>query len=319
MDYAYRFLQAMRGFPNLLCLDLLQPVPRKFLQDMFNALPHLGLQISMESHDEQVRQAMGKTYSNSAIEQTISDALSLGSERLDVHFTIGLPYQDYDSVMATVAYCDDLLSRLGDGGRLQPFIAPLAPFLDPGSIAFEEPERNGYHLQYHSLEEHRRALLAPTWKHVLNYETNWMTADDIVCATYDATLEMAKLRARHGINSDDADVVEARVDQTRRLMAEIEQAMAIDDFDQLQDTLRLLKPEIDEVNQSGRINGYVLVPRGKYIRRRSDSRGGGTRGSTQKVLGVLKDWLGRRYRNSRDTVDRAMHSSDPRRQTNMLP
>jgi B12-binding domain/radical SAM domain protein len=320
MDYAYRFLRAMYGFPNLLCLDLLQPVPHKFLQDLFGALPHLGLQISMESHDEQVRKAMGKSYSNSAIEQTISDALSLGCERLDVHFTIGLPYQDYDSVMATVAYCDDLLSRFGNDGRLQPFIAPLAPFLDPGSIAFEESERHGYHLQYHSLEEHRRALLAPTWKHVLNYETNWMTADDIVCATYDATLEMAKLRARHGIiHGDDADAIEARVDQTRRLMVEIEQAIAIDDFDQLQDTLRLLKPEIDEVNQSGRANGYILVPRGKYVRRRNDSRGGGTRGSTQKVLRVLKDWLGRRYRNSRDRVDRAMHGSDPQRQTNMLP
>jgi B12-binding domain/radical SAM domain protein len=320
MDYAYRFLQAMRGFPNLLCLDLLQPIPRKFLQDMFGALPHLGLQISMESHDEQIRRALGKTYSNSAIEQTISDALSLGCERLDVHFTIGLPYQDYDSAMATVAYCDDLLTRLGDDGRLQPFIAPLAPFLDPGSIAFEESERNGYHLQYHSLEEHRRALLAPTWKHVLNYETKWMTADDIVCATYDATLEMARLRTGHGIiNGDEADLVEARIDQTRRLMAEIEQAMSMGDIDQLQDTLRVLKPEIDEVNQAGRVNGYVLVPRGKYVRRRSDSRGGGTRGNTQRILGVLKDWLGRRYRNSRNTIGRAMHNPDPQRQTDLLP
>ena len=27
-----------------------------------------------------------------------------------------------------------------------PFISPLAPFLDPGSRAFEEPERYGYRL-----------------------------------------------------------------------------------------------------------------------------------------------------------------------------
>lgn len=316
MDYAYRFLQAMRSFPNQICLDLLQPMPRKFLQDMSNALPHLALQIPMDSHDVRVRQALGKNYSNPAIEQVISDALSLGCERLDVHFTIGLPHQDYDSVMAMVAYCDSLLARFGNDGRLQPFIAPLAPFLDPGSIAFEEPGANGYHLLFRSLEEHRRALLAPTWKHVLNYETKWMSADDIVRATYDATVGMARLRAKHGlINDEDADVLKALVDQTRRLMTKIERAMEEDDFDQLQDTLRALKSEIDEVNRAAPWNDYILVPKGRYARRPGDSRRGGALGSPQKIWGVLKDWLGRRYYASKESTDTYLHRSDPWRQT----
>jgi radical SAM superfamily enzyme YgiQ (UPF0313 family) len=249
----------------------------------------------MESHDSQVRQATGKTYNNPAIEQTVADALSLGCEHVDLHFTIGLPYQDYDSVMATVTYCDRLLDKLGADGRLQPFIAPLVPFLDPGSIAFEEPEQNGYHLQFRSLEEHRRALLAPTWKHVLNYETDWMTTDDIVCATYDATLEMARVRAKHGLICAEAlSALEALVDHTRRLMAEIERAMATEDFDQLQDILRSLKPEIDEVNRSGPWNDHIIAPQGKYARRRSNGRNARELGGSRRMWGLLKGWLGRR-------------------------
>jgi B12-binding domain/radical SAM domain protein len=304
MDYAYRFLQAMRGFPKLIHLDLLQPTPRKFLRDMTNALPHLALQVSMGSHDPQVRQATGKNYSNPAIEKTIEDALSLGCECLNLRFTIGLPRQDYDSVMSTVAYCDELLTRFDSAGRLQPSIAPLAPFLDPGSIAFEEPEPNGYRLLLHSLEEHRRALLAPTWRYVLNYETEWMAGDDIVRATYDAAVALAQLRAKHGLIPDEsAKAIEALVNQTRRLMAEIEYVLALDDTERLQDTLRALKSEIDAVNYAGLWNSKLGLAASKYDGQPTDQRYVGTTVSSQGVWGSLRSWWNRRQALSSHTAE----------------
>ena len=298
MDYAYRFLQAMRGFPRAICLDLLQPTPYKFLQDLTKALPHLALQIPMGSHDPQVRQAAGKHYSNRAIEQTIYDALSLGCKCLNLRFTIGLPRQDYNSVMSTIAYCDDLLTRLGDGGRLQPCITPLVPFLEPGSIAFEEPEQNGYRLLFHSLEDHRRALLAPTWKCVLNYETRWMTASDIVRATYDATAAMARLRAKHGLIADEnAKAIEALVNQTRRLMTEIEKVLSEDDIDQLQDTLRALKPKIDAVNLAGSWRGDLYAPEAQSGCRQADSMQHDSLRSPQRIWDFLTSWW-RRHDNT---------------------
>jgi hypothetical protein len=291
MDYAYRFLQAMRGFPRRICLDLLQPTPYKFLQDLTKALPHLALQISMGSHDPEVRQAAGKHYSNKAVEQTIHDALYLGCKCLNVRFTIGLPHQDYDSVMSTIAYCDDLLTQCGEDGRLQPCITPLGPFLDPGSIAFEEPEQNGYRLLFHSLEDHRRALLAPTWKYVLNYETKWMTASDIVRATYDATVAMARLRAKHGLITDEnAQAIEALVNQTRQLMTEIEKVLSISDIDRLQDTLRALKPDIDAVNLAGSWRGDLYAPEVGSGCRQADSMHVGTLESHQKLWEFLRSW-----------------------------
>ena len=76
--------------------------------------------------------------------------------------------------LETIDYCEDLLKRFGKDGRLAPFISPLAPFLDPGSRGFEDPEEHGYQLFARTLEEHRRLLVAPSWKYVLNYETQWM-------------------------------------------------------------------------------------------------------------------------------------------------
>lgn len=311
MDYAYRFLQAIRGFPNLLCLDLLQPAPRKFLQDLARAVPRLGLQVFMDSHDPRVRQAVGKTYSNQAMEQTIADALALGCEYVNLHFTIGLPHQNYASVMDTLAYCDCLLTRFADQARLRPFIVPLAPFLDPGSLAFEEPERNGYRRLFATLEEHRRALLAPTWKHVLNYETEWMTREDIVRATYDATVRMAHLRVKHGLIAPGiAEALEGAVNRARHLMAEIERAMATQDTDQLQDRLRTLKPEIDSVNRAGLWSKRSSVAKVAYTQPPLDSRHAGAFRGTHRVWGLFKDWWQRRYRSSVEGVEAPQQHSD---------
>ena len=58
----------------------------------------------------------------------------------------GLPQQTAESVLGTIDYCEELLKRFGKDGRLSPFISPLAPFLDPGSRGFENPEEHGYRL-----------------------------------------------------------------------------------------------------------------------------------------------------------------------------
>jgi radical SAM superfamily enzyme YgiQ (UPF0313 family) len=304
MDYAYRFLQAVQGYSNLICLDLFQPVPRKFLQDVSKALPRFVLQISIESHDPRVRQAIGKGYSTPAIEQTIGDALAVGCERVDLQFSIGLPHQDYDSVMKTVAYCDHLLTRFHqDGGRLQPFITPLAPFLDPGSIAFQEPDRSGYRLLHHSLEEHRRALLAPSWKHVLNYETEWMSRDDIVRATYDATIEMAQVRAKHGLVSADYAHNQKRwVARARQLMAEIDHMLAASQVEQLHETLRELKPEIDELNRVGLWYNRLASAEDEHNQQTVSSDSEQPRAEeTPKRWNIFKGW--RRRRDDRQSED----------------
>jgi hypothetical protein len=41
-------------------------------------------------------------------------------------------------------------------------------------------------------------LIKPTWEHILNYETRWMTRRELVDATYDAAERLNELKMEHG-------------------------------------------------------------------------------------------------------------------------
>jgi hypothetical protein len=122
-----------------------------------------------------------------------------------------------------------LLERFGRDhpGWLHPYISPLAPFLDPGSRAFEDPEKYGYRRLFRTLEEHRRALLAPSWKYTLNYETKWMSRDDIVQSTYEAAFELNRLKTEFGLQPQKITAqIEQRIEIERMLLQKIDAILA---------------------------------------------------------------------------------------------
>jgi B12-binding domain/radical SAM domain protein len=250
-DYADRFLEAIAGYRNPVFLELFDATPPGFFRKVAKALPHFLVQISLESHDERVRRAFGRPYSTRAIERTMWEALDAGCRRLDLFFMIGLSEQTRDSVMGTVDYCEALMNRYAkpDDCRVAPFISPLAPFLDPGSRAFEHPERYGYRLRFRTLEEHRQALLAPSWKHVLNYETRWMDRDEIVMATYEAGRRLNRVKVECGLTEPSvAEAVERRIDRAVSLSREIDRLMEIGDAGERDARLLALKPDVDASN-----------------------------------------------------------------------
>ena len=184
---------------NEIVIELFSPVGDDYLARVGAALPRWSLEITIESHVERIR-ALNQRFAcpNEAIEHTIRQALDNGVGRVDLFFMVGIPGQTYDDAVGCVDFCRSLLARLGNDPRLSFFVAPLAPFLDPGSEAYEHPERFGYRVRFRTLEEHRVALTAPSWKEMLNYETEWMTRDEIVAATYEALRGMARLKYERG-------------------------------------------------------------------------------------------------------------------------
>jgi len=248
-EYAGRFLEAARRrrIGGEVIVELFWPAPADYLRRVGETFPGFVLEISLESHDPRVRRAFGKPYDNQEVEATLEAALQAGCRRLDVFFMIGLPEQDADSVLDTIAYCGELLERYGRDGRLHPFISPLAPFVDPGSRAFEEPERYGYRLFYRTLEEHRRALLGPTWLQTLNYETRWLTREEIVSVTYEAGRRLNRLKARHGLLSpEEAGRIIERIDRAEAMVARVTELWQQGDIE----AIRALKPEIDRLSIS---------------------------------------------------------------------
>ncbi len=216
-----RFSETMRalrplGIRNEVMVEFFSPPARDVLEELAATFPRFHVEISPESHDEKIRRSFGRPYSNAALETFVEDARATGCSRLDLFFMTGLPGQDYASALGTVEYCGRLMKEAGSGMRLVPFISPLAPFVDPGSSVFESPGEYGYTLRFRSLEAHRRAMLAPIWKDMLNYETQWMDRETIARATYEAAMGLTLLKGDHGLLKPGQ--VQAVVTQARREM-----------------------------------------------------------------------------------------------------
>jgi B12-binding domain/radical SAM domain protein len=232
VEYAFTFLQEMKRRPiaNHIAFEFFIPPSRAQLKRIAESIANFNIEISPESHDDEVRRAFGRPYLNESLERMLEDAIDLGSKRIDLFFMTGLPKQTYSSVLETVDYCRSLLERCRPYSKLFPFISPLAPFLDPGSTVFEAPEKYGYRLLYRTVEEHRQALLAPSWKYILNYETEWMSRDEIVYSTYEAGKRLNRLKAEFGlIDPKTAESVEIRLEGAVQMMKEIDRIMALPD------------------------------------------------------------------------------------------
>jgi len=246
-DYAYQVLRWLQKnkVKNQFILELFSPASADLIHQMGLSCPNFCLEISPESHDPEVRMASGRRYSNQALEQTINNALNAGCGRMDVFFMIGLPKQTPQSVMDTIDYCGYLLEKFRGDKRLSLFIAPLSPFLDPGSLGFEHPERYGYRIRFRSLDEHRQALISPSWKYSLNYETEWMTHQQIADTAYEAILRLTRLKAKYGtISKQMAEIGEQRIRAASEMMHRIDAILAAGE----QDKLSRLKAEIDRIN-----------------------------------------------------------------------
>jgi len=253
-EYTRRFLDAISGYKKPVFIELFDAAPRQFFLDVAKAMPNFTVEISMESHDEPVRKAFGRPYSTVDIERSMDDALDAGCKRLDLFFMVGLKGQTYESVMGTVDYSRQMLKRYDRGGehRVIPFISPLAPFVDPGSRAFEEPEKHGYKLFARTLEEHRKQLLAPSWKYVLNYETIWMNRDQIAAATYEAGRQLNLMKGEFGVlKPAQVEATDQRITRAVELMGEIDRIVqTTPDPDQRQIHLNELKHHVDTANLS---------------------------------------------------------------------
>ncbi len=199
-EHAREVLERLReaDLPNEIVFEFFGVPPAAFLQEIDRCVRNWSMEFSPESHEQAVRDAQeGESgYTTEDMEAMIREALRLRCTRIDIFFMIGLPAQTIASVRDTVEYCGHLF-QLGDK-RLSCFISPMGPFIDPGSRGFEEPERFGYRLFARTLEEHRQLLVQPTWEHILNYETKWMTRRELVDATYDAAERLNQLKIQHG-------------------------------------------------------------------------------------------------------------------------
>ncbi len=252
-SYPERFFRACRelGVDNPVILELFTPAPEELFHMASSSLPSYSIEFSPDSHDEAVRRALGRNFDTASMERSIQSALKHHARRFDLFFMIGLPHQTRESALASADYARRLYDLVDEDRRLFVYTSPLAPFLDPGSVAYENAERLGYIVKARTLEEHRARLLSPSWKYVLSYETNWMTRDEIAETSYDAAdvLNQARFEC-HQISEDELEANLCRTRAAREMMRRIDEVVAVQNLEERQERLAALKAESEALMDS---------------------------------------------------------------------
>lgn len=254
-DYTHEFITGLKGkVHNPIGFEFFGPPPGgdDFYQLLDRNLGNWSVEISAESHDDDVRAAFGKGhYKMAELEETIVDALSHPNcERFDLYFMTGIPKQTAASVRETGAYVQHLYERVNYDPRLVVLTSPMAPFLDVGSIAFDNPEKYGYKLRARTFEEHRERMILPSWKHIMNYESEYMSVDDMVDATYDAALDLNRIKGEHGIlDAGMAANTDKRIREAREQMNRLDDVL-LNGTGRIDARLGALKEEFERLSEN---------------------------------------------------------------------
>ena len=112
-------------------------------------------------------------------------------------------------------------------------------------------EKHGYQILYKTFEEHRRALLAPSWKYTLNYQTQWMNRDELVDVTYEAAQELNQLKLEYGLlDAKEAKRIATRIAKERKLINEIDYLYTLQDEQRKEERLQRLMHLFDTTGPS---------------------------------------------------------------------
>ncbi|WP_418791383.1 TIGR04190 family B12-binding domain/radical SAM domain protein [Phosphitispora sp. TUW77] len=252
-EYVNEFFSLLKkeNVKNELIIELFWEADDEYFAKIADAVPKFSLEMTLETHIESIRKMNRKfSCSNEQVENTIASAFKYGCRKIDIFFMTGIPKQTYAQAVDSINYCRHLLEKFDGDKRLSLFIAPLAPFLDPGCLAFEFPEKYGYKKYCHTLEDHYHALTKPSWKHILSYETDSMTRDEIVRSTYEAALKLNALKHEYNLIDDDVyKQIEFRISSAQEVMDEIDKIMDIKDEGLKQDAMKKLKTKVEQINR----------------------------------------------------------------------
>jgi|GEM_PF-3204616 len=143
-------------------------------------IPGSSIQISPESMDEEVRSFHKQLrYSNSDLIENLDAIRDHSDLSMGVWFLTGLAGDSRATVDTTISFVEEYYRKITDVHRDLLMYNEML-FLDPGSLAFMNPEQYGYKLRLKTLEDHVQGFSMPLFKYQMNYETRSLSRDDIV-------------------------------------------------------------------------------------------------------------------------------------------
>ncbi|MCM3764245.1 TIGR04190 family B12-binding domain/radical SAM domain protein [Neobacillus niacini] len=251
-EYVDEFLSGLEkmDLKNEIVFELFNYADEEFFERLNRAMPKYSIELTLESADEDIRKYNGKLpCTNAKVIEMLQYALNHGCAKIDLFFMTGIPNQDYDSALRNIDFCETIHKECGESTKISYFVAPLSPFLDPGSPAFENPEKYGYKKFCQKLEDFRAAMKQPSWKNMLSYETNKMTREDIVRATYDSALRLNQFKYRNNLVSKEVhDEVAYKIEKSVEFLRQLDEFALLPQEEQAAELVKI-KEEVDQINR----------------------------------------------------------------------
>ncbi len=196
--------------------EYFRPPQKDYLNELSRSFGEFSVEISPESSSENIRRINGREYSNESLEKSIADAKEAGCKKFDVYFTLGISGQGEKELEYDIEYATKLMNHeKGSDMKVYSFISPLTPFIDPGSLIYEKPEKYGFHITARTIEEYYNLLdKGKSWVDFLNYYNDWMSAKDIERLTYQSEIEM--ITARRDLRLIDSETAENIINNINR-------------------------------------------------------------------------------------------------------
>jgi B12-binding domain/radical SAM domain protein len=222
-----------------LSMDLLVPADEDFIQALSRIGRKIILHLCPDTGSEKVRKLLGRHYSNKKLLETIelchkyripvTNFFSVGlagETEADIRKTWDIWEQlnELDRKAVNQKLFDDIYGTVPIGG---PILGPIV--LDPGSRAFDSPEKYGYKLRYKTLEEYIRGLSQPSWHQWLNYETELLDRDAIVEQIYRSLEFTTDQKEAFGfLDKNQAGFERVLLEMDRAIVGEMDNLMKIE-------------------------------------------------------------------------------------------
>jgi B12-binding domain/radical SAM domain protein len=236
-----------------LSLDLLVPANEDFIKSAARIGRQVVMHICPDTGSEAVRRKLGRHYTNAQLLKTIRLCHQYGLP-VTSFFSVGLAGETPENTGETRELWSKLTEmesqyKTGSLSLGGPIIGPIV--IDPGSPAFDQPQKYGYKLLYKNLEEYVKGLSQPSWHRWLNYETDLLNTRalvDLVLSTVEFSIDQ---REKSGMYDEyQASSERLRTATERVIVREIDQIMTLKKKSERDAALAALKTRHDSFLQT---------------------------------------------------------------------
>ncbi len=229
-----------------LTMELFGPADEEYMRELSKIGVPVTLSISSESCVDAVRSAHGRGYTNEDLHKTI-ELCRKYEIRLGIFSMIALAEDTPETVRANWGGWAEIGAMNRNGHAPVDYAFGPMILLDPGSLAFDAPERHGYVLHFKNLEDYIRGLSLPAWHQWVSYETKHLDKERIVQLIIDSLEYSINLREKLGFYSK-SEAETARycfVKASRDTIDMVDRTMNVQDEEERWNRLRSFRESLD--------------------------------------------------------------------------